>query len=144
MKKIQYILSGALLLTSLSGCDKGFEEINRNPVQSTIIDPTYLFSNAQFQTTLAAQTIMYEESIVQQIITPFGGVNNGGNYNQDNRTNTMVNWNFFFSGTGNGNSGPVKLLADVMNQTKADANRSNLYNMSRIWRAYVFQVLVDT
>ncbi|SFD16406.1 SusD/RagB family nutrient-binding outer membrane lipoprotein [Spirosoma endophyticum] len=144
MKKIQYILSGALLLTSLSGCDKGFEEINRNPVQSTIIDPTYLFSNAQFSTTLAAQTIMYEESIVQQIITPFGGVNNGGNYNQDNRTNTMVNWNFFFSGTGNGNSGPVKLLADVMNQTKADANRSNLYNMSRIWRAYVFQVLVDT
>jgi hypothetical protein len=144
MKKISYILTTALLLATLSSCDKNFEEINRNPVQSTSIDPIYLFSNAEFSTTLTAQTVIYEEAIVQQVITPFGGVNNGGNYNQDNRTNTTVNWNVLFSGTGNGNNGPVKLLSDVINQTKADTNRTNLYNMARIWKAYVFQVLVDT
>jgi hypothetical protein len=137
MKTTYFLLTTALLLTGLSSCDKGFEEINRNPVQSTSIDPIYLFTNAEFSTTISAQTVIYEEAIVQQIITPYGGVNNGGNYNQDNRANTMVNWNTFYTG-------PIKLLSDVMNQTKADANRSNLYNMARIWKVYVFQVLVDT
>lgn len=144
MKKIPYILTATLLLASLSSCDEGFEEINRNPVQSTTIDPIYLFSNAEFSTTMTAQTIIYEEAIVQQLITPFGGVNNGGNYNQDSRANTTVNWNVLYSGTGNGNSGPVKLLADVMSQTKDNPDRSNLYHMARIWKAYVFQVLVDS
>ncbi|GAB3569216.1 SusD/RagB family nutrient-binding outer membrane lipoprotein [Spirosoma luteolum] len=126
-----------LLGIGLSSCDKGFEDINKNPVQSTTIDPSYLFTNAEFSTSMTAQTIIYEEAIVQQIVTPFGGVNNGGNYNQDNRANTNANWNTFYTG-------PNKLLADVLAKTKDDPSRSNLYNMARIWRAYVFQMLVDT
>jgi hypothetical protein len=137
MKKIHSLLALTLLVTVLSSCDKGFEEINRNPVQSTTIDPIYLFSNAQFSTSLTAQTLFYEEAIVQQIITPFTGVNAGGNVNQDVRANTMVTWNTFYTG-------PIKLLADVIAKTKDDPTRSNLYNMARIWRAYVFQVLVDS
>ncbi|WP_128548297.1 SusD/RagB family nutrient-binding outer membrane lipoprotein [Larkinella soli] len=144
MKKILSLLTITALAAGLSSCDKGFEEVNRNPVQSTTIDPIYLFSNAQFSTTLSAQTIMYESAIVQQIVTPFGGVNTGGNYNQDYRDNSRANWNNLFSGTNNGNNGPIKLLSEVMAKTKDDPARSNLYNMSRIWRAYVFSVLVDT
>lgn len=144
MKKILILTGLIALVTGLSSCDKGFEEVNRNPVQSTSIDPGYLFTSAEFYTTFGSSTIQYEETIVQQIVTPFGGINNGGNYNQDYRDNTRVLWNNLYSGTNNGNNGPVKLLADVMNQTRADTNRSNLYQMSRIWRAYVFQLLVDS
>lgn len=35
-------------------------------------------------------------------------------------------------------------MADIISKTKEDATRSNLYNMARIWRAFVFQILVDT
>jgi hypothetical protein len=41
-------------------------------------------------------------------------------------------------------NGPVKLLSDVIHKTKDQQGRSNLYHMARIWRAYVFQRLVDT
>ncbi|MBO9639120.1 MAG: SusD/RagB family nutrient-binding outer membrane lipoprotein [Siphonobacter aquaeclarae] len=139
-KTLAFVLIAALL----SSCDKDFEQINKNPVQSTSIDPVYLFSNAQLNTTLTAQTVHYESSIVQQVITPFGGVNAGANFNIDYRDNTRINWFTFYSGTNNGNNGPIKLLADVLNQTKSDANRSNLYHMARIWKAYVFMVLVDS
>ncbi len=141
MKKILALLA---LAAGLSSCDKNFESINTNPVQSTSIDPLYLFSNAQLNTTLASQTMFYESAIVQQTNTPFGGLNTGANFNQDNRDNTRVNWFYLYSGTNNGNNGPIKLLTAVMDQTQNDSTRSNLYHMSRIWKAYVFQVLVDT
>ena len=35
-------------------------------------------------------------------------------------------------------------MADIITRTKDDPSRSNLYNMARIWKAYCFQVLVDT
>lgn len=122
-------------ITGLSSCDKGFEDINKNPVASTTIDPIYLFSNAQLLT--AYNGLLYEEALVQQVVTPYTGVNEGGNHNIDVKGNTAANWTAFYTG-------PVKLLADVMNQTKAVPDRSNLYNMARIQRAYVFSVLVDT
>jgi hypothetical protein len=40
--------------------------------------------------------------------------------------------------------GPVKLLTDVINKTKDDPDRTNLYHMTRIWRSFIFQILVDT
>ncbi|QHV95796.1 SusD/RagB family nutrient-binding outer membrane lipoprotein [Spirosoma endbachense] len=144
MKNKLCFLALTVVGIGLSSCDKGFQEVNINPVQPTVVDPIYLFSNAEFSTTISSQTIIYEEAIVQQVLTPYNGVNEGGNHNVDVRANTMINWNYLYSGTGNGNNGPIKLLADVMNQTKANTARSNLYNMARIWKAYVFLILVDT
>lgn len=135
MKKTITFLILTAFITGLSSCDKGFEDINKNPVASTTIDPIYLFSNAQLLT--AYNGLLYEEALVQQVVTPFTGVNEGGNHNIDVKSNTALNWTAFYTG-------PIKLLADVMNQTKAVPDRSNLYNMARIQRAYVFSVLVDT
>ena len=45
MKKIIYkylIFIG--LIAGLNGCDKGFEEINTDPIRQTTIDPAYLFA----------------------------------------------------------------------------------------------------
>lgn len=123
------------LLIGTASCDKGFEEVNVNPVLPTTLDPVYLFSNAQFSSAIG--TYNYQSQIVQQLVTPFTGVLEGGNHNivYDPNSNALFNSMY---------TGPVKFLADVINQTKTNTARSNLYNMARIWRAYVFQVLVDT
>jgi len=138
MKSIFKFVVLAFMLTSLNSCDKGFEQINTNPVLATTLDPIYLFSNAQFSS--AINTLAYQSAIVQQIVTPFTGVLEGGNHNLVYDPNSNANFNSLFVAP----SGPVVLLTDVINKTKADPARTNLYNMARIMKAYVFQVLVDT
>jgi hypothetical protein len=138
MKRIYLYLALAVLVTGLTRCDKNFEEINTNPVLATSLDPIYLFSNAQFRSAL--NTLPYQSAIVQQILTPFTGVLEGGNHNvvYDPNANAMFN-SLYTAGDG-----PVALLTQVIVSTKDDPDRSNLYNMARIMRAYVFQVLTDT
>ena len=138
MKRIYIFLILSVLLTGLNSCDKDFEEINTNPVLATSLDPIYLFSNAQFSSAL--NTLSYQSSIVQQIVTPFTGVLEGGNHNLVYDPNSNAIFNSLYVAP----SGPVVLLTDVINQTKTNAARINLYNMARIMRAYVFSVLVDT
>src|SRR5690606_20307372 len=79
----------------------------------------------------------YELAIVQQIVTPNGGVLAGGNYNQDNRTVTLGNWNKYFREV-------LKHTADVKEKTKDDPGRSNLYQMARILHSYGTMVLTDS
>jgi len=138
MKRIYIYLALAVLLTGLTRCDKDFEQTNTNPVLATSLDPVYLFSQAQFSS--AISTIAYQSAIVQQILTPFTGVLEGGNHNVVYDPNSNANFNSLFTATG----GPVVLLTTVINQTKGNDARSNLYNMARIMKAYAFQVLVDT
>ncbi|WP_423146370.1 SusD/RagB family nutrient-binding outer membrane lipoprotein [Rubrolithibacter danxiaensis] len=135
MKYIYRIMLSACMLIGISSCDKNFEEVNVNPVLPSTLDPVYLFSNAQFSSAIG--TYFYQSEIVQQINTPFTGVLEGGNHNIVYDPNTSANFNSLYNG-------PIKYLEDVINQTKDNPGRSNLYNMARIWRAYVFQVLVDT
>jgi hypothetical protein len=137
MKKIFIYLTIAGIVAGSSSCDKGFEEVNVNPVLATSIDPVYLFSNAQFGSAIA--TSYYQMQIVQQINSPYTGVMEGGNHNVNYDPNSNANFNSLFL-----QNGPVNLLTTVIAQTKDVPAKSNLYNMSRIWKAYVFMVLVDT
>lgn len=137
MKRIFLYATAIAILTGASSCDSGFEEVNKNPVQATSIDPVYLFSNAEFSSAIATQH--YQMQIVQQINTPFTGVVEGGNHNVVTDPNSNANFNSLYL-----QNGPVNLLTTVIAQTKDNPVRSNLYNMSRVWKAYVFMVLVDT
>ncbi|MDB5119864.1 MAG: hypothetical protein JWN56_1082 [Sphingobacteriales bacterium] len=125
----------AVILLGLSSCDKNFEQVNVNPVLPTTIDAAYLFSNAQLSSAIG--TYYYQSQIVQQINTPYTGVLEGGNHNIVYDPNTNANFNSLYTG-------PIKFVEDVIEKTKAVPTRSNLYNMARIWRAYLYQVLVDT
>ena len=138
MKTIYIYLVLVVMLTGLNSCDKDFEQINTNPVLATSLDPIYLFSNAQFSS--AVNTLPYQSPIVQQIISPYTGVIEGGNHNIVYDPNSNALFNSFYTAS----SGPVVLLTDVINKTKDLPTRSNLYNMARIMKAYVFEVLVDT
>lgn len=128
------------LLVGLSSCDKGFDQLNINPTAATSLNPVFTFNNAIINTSFPGSTLIFEEGIVQQIFTPNSGINSGGNFNIDNRGPTGNNgglWRQYYQNN-------IRYLIDVLTQTKSDANRTNLYNMVRIWKAYSFMVLTDT
>lgn len=133
--KLRFFIFSSVLMLCFGSCTKNFETVNKNPVLATSLDPAYLFSNAEFLT--ATSTLAYHIQIVQQAVNPFTGIVEGGNHNVINDVNTAPLFNNYYGG-------PVRLLISVIDQTKGTPARSNLYNMARIWKAFVFQVLVDT
>ena len=61
--KNRYILSAlCLLLLSISSCDKGFVEENKNPVLATTIDPVYQLVTTEI---IGIDIVHYEAPIVQ-------------------------------------------------------------------------------
>lgn len=134
MKKYIYVILGSLLWV-LSSCDKDFEKTNTNPLGALNIDPVFQLANAQYAS--ATNTYLYESQIVQQINAPFSGVLGGGNQNIRNESAIISKWNSFYNT-------PIKNLVDVIQKTNGNLDRTNLYNMSRIIKAFNFMVLVDT
>jgi hypothetical protein len=101
------------------------------------VEPAYQFNSAIVESATGYNNLQYETIIVKQMINPFSGVGAAGQYNVDNRGVTSQNWNRYYKNT-------IKELTDVLVKTKDNPNRSNLYHMSRIWRAYAFMILTDT
>jgi hypothetical protein len=137
MKNIFKTLAFLLPLWGLGGCDKGFDEMNINPVALTAVDPGYQLNTTIVNTAPTYGNLSYETTIVKQMITPFSGQGSAANFNQDNRAVAAGNWNNFYQSN-------IKELTDVLAKTKDVPARSNLYNMARIWRAYTFMILTDT
>lgn len=134
MKRLTFLTICTAMLVCMA-CDKDFERINTDPVRQTTIDPVFLFAQAQYGT--ARNNEFYQLPIVQQVIHPYTGTPSGGNHNVENDAAEGAAFAALYSG-------PVKYLTDVIKLTQDDPNQANLYNMARIWKAYVFQVLVDT
>jgi hypothetical protein len=139
MKKLNLYTYRLVLLpiVFLLGCDKGFDELNINKTAATSINPAYLLNNAIIRANFSGSTLPYEHAIVQQIVTPNGGVQAGANFNQDNRVVTQGLWQQYYRDV-------LKHTVDVLNKTRNDANRTNLHNMARIWRAFAGMILTDT
>jgi len=138
MKKIIIYSCSLWLSVIITSCTKNLSEININRVNPTTLDPALLLNNAIINTSFPTKTQIYEMSIVQQMVTPNGGVLAGGNFNQDSRDVTGVPvWTAYYQNV-------IKYTHDAIAKTKDNASRSNLYNMARIWQAYAFMVLTDT
>ncbi|MBD0375178.1 MAG: SusD/RagB family nutrient-binding outer membrane lipoprotein [Flavisolibacter sp.] len=136
MKKIlNYSLIAVLFFTA--SCDKNFDEINRNKTAPISIDPVFQLNNALINISFSGTTLMYEVGIVQQIVTPNSGVLTGANFNQDNRSNTQVDWQGWYRNV-------IRNTRDVISRTKDVPAQSNLMNMARIVQAYGFMLLTDT
>jgi hypothetical protein len=138
MKKTKiYLSSFVIVLAFLASCDEGFDEMNINPIALTSVDPSFQLNTAIVNSATGYNNLQYETIIVKQMINPFSGVGAAGQYNQDNRGVTSGNWNRFYRST-------LKEITYVIAETQEDPSRSNLYNMTRIWRAYSFMVLTDS
>ena len=122
------------LFIGVSSCDKGFEELNVNPVLPSAIDPVYMLVDAQ---RLGYDHFHYEAEIVQQMQLLISGQEEGGGRNSVNLGNMTRPWDAYYPNQ-------VKNLVNVINLLKDKPERSNLYNMARIQKAFVFQTLVDT
>lgn len=137
MKTLNKYIGAILTSLFLFGCDKGFDEMNVNPIALTAVEPSYQLNTAIVNTAPAYGNLSYETTIVKQMITPFSGQGSAANFNQDNRAVAAGNWNTFYQTN-------IKELTDVIAKTKDVPARSNLYNMARIWQAYSFMILTDT
>jgi len=138
MKKLFiYSLLSLLLFVAVS-CDKGLDSLNKNQTSPTSIDPALLLNNAVINTSYPMKTLIFDIGIVQQMITPNGGVLAGANFNQDSRDVGAGNpvWTVYYQNV-------IKYTHDVIVRTKSVATRSNLYNMARIFQAYAFMILTD-
>jgi hypothetical protein len=138
MKKIfNYSLLVTLLLFAVS-CDKGLSDLNKNTTSPTSVDPTLLLNNAVINTSYPMKSLIFDVGIVQQMVTPNGGVLAGANFNQDSRDNGAGNpiWTVYYQNV-------IKYTHDVIVRTREVPSRSNLYNMARIFQAYAFMILTD-
>lgn len=131
-----------LFLGSLTGCDKGFDDVNTNKVNPTSLASPLVLNKAIINTTYldgfgTLGMLTYDFGIVQQIITPYGSSLSGANYDQVNNSNTPLVWTNFYRNV-------LKQLVAVLDQSKADPLQVNTYQAARIWKAYIFMILTDT
>lgn len=138
MKSLLRNISIVLCLATLaSSCDKGLEKLNENQTSPTSVDPALLLNNAVINASYPGKTVVFDIGVVQQMVTPNGGVLAGANFNQDSRDITLAPiWAGYYQNV-------IKYTNDVISQTKDNPARSNLYHMARIWQAYVFMILTD-
>ena len=138
MKKLFKYIPLLILLGSSISCKKGLEGLNVNKVNPTSLDPALLLNNAIINLSYPTRTQIYEMAIVQQLVSPNGGVLAGGNFNQDSRDATIgALWGAYYQNV-------IKYTHDVISKTKDLPARANLYNMARILQAYAFMILTDT
>jgi hypothetical protein len=138
MKKNLSIWSLCAALLIATSCERGFDELNVNPNSPTALNPVLLLNNGLLSSNYpGGDALVFEAGIVQQIISPNGTVLAGANFNVDNKPRNAANWNNYYQNAN-------RHLVDVLEQTRNNANRSNLYNIARIWRANVMMILTDT
>lgn len=137
MKKIaNYILIVSLICFTAS-CDKGLSDLNVNNTNSTTLDPALLLNQAIINTSFPVKSLVFDIGIVQQVITPNGGVLAGANFNQDSRdVTTQPLWTAYYQSV-------IKNTYDALVHAKDLPARTNMYNMARIYQSYVFMILTD-
>ena len=137
MKKILIYSLLALLLVSAVSCEKGLEGLNKNKTSPTAVDPASLLNNAIINVSFPTRSVLFDVGIVQQMVTPNGGVLAGANFNQDSRdATTQPIWAVYYQNV-------IKYTHDALVKTKDLPARSNLYNMARIYQAFSYMILTD-
>ena len=137
MKKILSYSLLFIVAVFAASCDKGLEDLNKNKTSPTSVDPAFLLNNAIINSSFPVKTLVFDIGVVQQMVTPNGGVLAGANFNQDSRdVTTQPVWAVYYQNV-------IKYTHDVIVNTKSVPARSNLYNMTRIYQAYCFMILTD-
>ncbi|MEI9944320.1 MAG: SusD/RagB family nutrient-binding outer membrane lipoprotein [Chitinophagaceae bacterium] len=136
MKKIKRIIIAASALAFMAGCNKDFKEINTNPYAITSInDPGLILTNILRGTSVGGDWAA-ESTIIQHFVLPYNlGATLGFNFNDASPGLNAAPYNLY--------TGTLRTITFLMNTVKNDPARSNLYNMTRIWKAYHYMYLVD-
>jgi hypothetical protein len=138
MKKIRLYITAFLLVSLFAvSCDKDFDEINTSKTDFATMDPVFVMNTAINAMTNRsnANYLCQTFAVIQWMVTPFGAVLGGANYNQWTAKQDDP-WATFYQNA-------VPNIVYTVNSAKADAAKSNLYNAARIWKVYVFQQITD-
>ena len=136
MKKFNRLIFLFTITLGMVSCQKGFVEKNTNPYALTSLSPGILFTNAERQTPTGNWE--GEATVVQQFVNAYNlGATTGFNFNTNNDNFNNPNWNSAYPNS-------IKLIQQIITLVKNDPAHANLYNQVRIWRAYIFMILVDT
>ena len=137
MKHIIKFSVAAVFLLFISSCEKGLEDLNRNKVSPTSLEPPLLLNQAIVNSSHPFKTLVFDMGIVQQLVSPNGGVLAGANFNQDSRDVTSQPvWAVYYQNV-------IKYTHDAIVKVKDIPARSNLYNMARIYQAFSYMILTD-
>ena len=137
MKKIFNYSLLAFLLVFIASCDKGLEKLNVNRTSPTTLDPASLLNRAIISAAFPTRTVTIDIGVVQQMVTPNGGVLAGANFNVDSRDPVLgTHWGAYYPNV-------IKYTSDAIAKTKDNPARSNLYHMARIMQAYTYMILTD-
>ncbi|OQP44492.1 hypothetical protein A4H97_08940 [Niastella yeongjuensis] len=137
MKKIVNHILIIALLYSAASCEKNLSKLNVNETNSTTLDPALLLNQAIVNTSFPVKSLVFDLGIVQQMVSPNGGVLAGANFNQDSRdVTTAPLWTAYYQSV-------IKNTYDALAKSKDLATRTNMYNMGRIYQSYVFMILTD-
>ena len=135
MKTIKNIIITCCVFMAITGCDKGFEELNTNPYAINDLDPEIIFANTQV--TLSFGSWEGEATIAQYFQNAYDlGATSGFQFNENNNNFNQIRW---------GNYGdPIKNLVQGLENISDDPSKTNLKSMMRIWKALIFMNMVDT
>ncbi|MBS1566068.1 MAG: SusD/RagB family nutrient-binding outer membrane lipoprotein [Bacteroidetes bacterium] len=137
MKKLFQYSAILFFLFAGSACTKGLSDLNVNKTSPTQLDPALLLNQAIINTSYPVKSLVFDVGIVQQMISPNGGVLAGANFNQDSRdVTTQPLWAAYYQSV-------IKNTYDAITRSKDNPARSNMYNMARIYQSYVFMILTD-
>ncbi|MBI5008603.1 MAG: SusD/RagB family nutrient-binding outer membrane lipoprotein [Bacteroidia bacterium] len=137
MKRFKIYLTVMLTVTLFfSGCDKDFDEINTSKTDFIALDPVFKLNKAIINLMEMGDRVQQLQN-AYWLTSPFGSSLAGANYNQYTPSFHAFPFNSFMQSS-------VVTTTDIINQTKDDATRFNLYQAARIWKAYTFMILTDT
>jgi hypothetical protein len=137
MKRIKNYMTGLLIAVLLiTSCDKNFDEINTSKTAFLSLDPAFKLNKAIINLMEMGSRVQ-QLQITQWLTSPFGSSLAGVNYSQFVPDFQAFPWNSFYPSS-------MVTTVDIINQTKDNATRTNLYNAARIWKAYTSMILTDT
>lgn len=135
--KLLIILFCSLLI--FTACDNGFKELNKAPTEASEIDLGYEFTYALLRTSgerwEAWRTNLIYNSCFVQHLTMISGFEQGDKYLYDAGYSSALFDKYYVNA--------VQPITDIIEKTKDDPNKVNLYASARILRVFIFHRLTD-
>jgi hypothetical protein len=139
------IIGCGVFLTAAGGCQKNFVSINTNPdvISAGQIDFNYLFTNVELQTSGNTDGNGYEDwrnnliysSCMIQHLSSTQSYWDGDKYLYSATYNSAY-WDENYPNA-------IANMAEVMQHTMNDSSQTNLYQICRIFRVFMFQRMTD-
>lgn len=137
MKRYIYYISAVLIL-AVSGCQKDFGDLNKNPNSLGTPTPAFLFSKSQL-------SIMSNSYYLTAVLNLGGFIQHYSTYKEVSGVGDKYFANDFYQAPyfTDGYPTAVNEIQEVINAVKDNPADVNKLNIARIWRVYIYHRMTD-